>query len=56
MRCAGRYIFRREEIECDRRWSCRNFALHEKPKRETPKSEWQMCDQYEKTYTKDDPT
>jgi len=55
MRCAGIYRYGKEEIECDRRWSCRNFTIRMKPKREIPKSEWQMCDQYEKAY-KDETT
>ncbi len=45
----------KEYREYHRKWSCRNFALRNKPKREKPKSDWQLCQYYEQTY-KDQPT
>jgi hypothetical protein len=40
------YKHNRTEVICERRWSCKHFALRAKPKRITPESNTKDCEHY----------
>ena len=48
MRCSGKYIFQRQEIECKRKWACKNYSFRG-GRRETPKSKTHDCEYFDET-------
>jgi hypothetical protein len=46
MRCFGTYIYDKKGYFCERKWSCKHFAIKTKPKRVTPESKTKDCEFY----------
>ena len=45
MKCRGKYKFRKQTYDCERKFGCKHFSIRAKLQNWTPVSKTQICDQ-----------